>query len=195
VGGREQPIFAPIPGFEELFNVGDQNGAGPSLAGPIHCRGPQPKGKSTQVNLFPRSENNVDQIIEPVKSRKFTPSSTTRGTKRSRVEDQGYEYDTDDEDDQEPTVSTTVTESFHVGDIEALKSFYETRFRELTMKPMRDIVTTWVKRLEPRRQQQHGPYQRYADRRGAKPKAYTKPPWWPNSVPYVEPSHLKLQRE
>lgn len=74
------------------------------------------------------------------------------------------------------------------------------------MKPMRDIVTAWVKRLEPRRQKQYGPYQRYKYIDGANGseihttsrsgrKQSTKPPWWPSDVPYVEPSHLKLQRK
>lgn len=102
------------------------------------------------------------------------------------------EHDADGEEEPE-VVPADVTLSFHVGDIEALKAFYAVRFRELTMKPMRDIVTAWVKRLEPRRQQKFGPYQRYPERRGGKPKTFIKPSWWPAAVPYVEPSHLKLQ--
>lgn len=63
------------------------------------------------------------------------------------------------------------------------------------MKPMRDVVTAWVKRLEPKRQKKFGPYQRYdLDARSEKAKS-VKPPWWPADIPYVEPSHLKLERK
>lgn len=87
------------------------------------------------------------------------------------------------------------TFTFSIGDIASLQTFYKTRFRELTMKPMRDIVTAWVKKIEPKRQKKYGRYQRYNANSRLNKTNSIKPPWWPADVPYVEPSHLKLERE
>ncbi|KAF9728591.1 hypothetical protein PMIN01_13419 [Paraphaeosphaeria minitans] len=85
--------------------------------------------------------------------------------------------------EEDANISTT----FSIGDVDSLKRFYKARFQELTMKPMRDIVAAWVKRLEPERRKKYGAYQRYSNQ----PKSL-KTLWWPVNVPYIEPSHLKL---
>ncbi|KAF1966469.1 hypothetical protein BU23DRAFT_560168 [Bimuria novae-zelandiae CBS 107.79] len=172
VRGREAPVFAPIPGFDHLFRPGDRDVA----------------------SSWSASENRGQvQQIRSTGTAQAHSSEPSRNLKRPRSPFQHDDDNSHDADEPtEPKVKAITVNTFHVGDIESLKAFYEQRFRELTMKPMRDIVTAWVKRLEPRRQQEYGPYQKYVDRRTGKPKAYRKPRWWPAEVPYVEPSHLKL---
>ena len=196
MGSHEEPIFAPIPGFEHVFDVDPEHAAIPSAFSLIkqqrlRAQYPGELERSWKGLKF-RSLNTMTDVTYAPFS---ISSNTTRGVKRSRENrhaGDNKEHDADEKEEPE-TVPVDVTLSFHVGDIEALKDFYAVRFRELTMKPMRDIVTAWVKRLEPRRQQKYGPYQRYPERRNRKGKAFMKPSWWPASVPYVEPSHLKLQ--
>jgi hypothetical protein len=55
------------------------------------------------------------------------------------------------------------------------------------MKPLRPIVTAWIKQLEPKRLSHYGPYHKKLPKE--QPPAST-PPWWPHDVPYEEPSHL-----
>lgn len=55
------------------------------------------------------------------------------------------------------------------------------------MKPLRPIVTAWIKQLEPRRLGAYGPYHKQLP--SQQPPECT-PPWWPGDVPYEEPSHL-----
>jgi hypothetical protein len=122
-------------------------------------------------------------------------SKKARSRKRQRTRNQDHNHDDAHYADEEGEATANVLMSFNIGDVESLKQFYAVRFRELTMKPMRDVVTAWVKRLEPKRQKKYGPYQRYdPDRRPEQSKS-VKPPWWPVDVPYIEPSHLKLQRK
>ena len=68
-----------------------------------------------------------------------------------------------------------------------LKRFFRKRLDELTMKPVRPIVTAWVKLLEPKRLTRFGPYHKKLP--NEQPQECT-PPWWPRDVPYEEPSHL-----
>jgi len=66
------------------------------------------------------------------------------------------------------------------------------------MKPLRGIVTHWVKRLEPQRQGKYGAYLSYAQRKATSKGGNMdaiKPPWWPREVPYIEPAHLQLERK
>lgn len=85
----------------------------------------------------------------------------------------------------EDRVATEEFQSFYVGDIPAFKKFLYRRFDELTMKPLRGIVTHWVKLIEPRRLGDWGKYHEML------PSEAETPPWWPRTVIYKEPSHLK----
>jgi len=69
--------------------------------------------------------------------------------------------------------------------IGAFKKFLYYRFDELTMKPLRGIVTHWVKLLEPERLGCWGKYHEML------PSEAESPPWWPRTVIYKDPSHLK----
>ena len=82
-------------------------------------------------------------------------------------------------------VVTEESHTFYIGDIDAFKEFLYYRFDELTMKPLRGIVTHWVKLLEPRRLGDWGKYHEML------PSEAESPPWWPRTVIYKEPSHLK----
>jgi hypothetical protein len=93
----------------------------------------------------------------------------------------------DDEADKEVSVMTESSRTFHIGDIEALKVFFRQRIDELTMKPVRGMVTSWVKQLEPKRKGGYGPYHKMLPSEA--PDDAT-PPWWPRNVPYIEPAHL-----
>lgn len=92
-----------------------------------------------------------------------------------------------EEVDNEVTVVTEASKTFHIGDIEALKVFFRQRIDELTMKPVRGMVTSWVKQLEPKRKGGYGPYHKMLP--SDAPEDAT-PPWWPRNVPYIEPAHL-----
>ncbi|KAH6201049.1 hypothetical protein HBI53_149330 [Parastagonospora nodorum] len=92
-----------------------------------------------------------------------------------------------DELDNEVAVVTEASKTFHIGDIEALQVFFRQRIDELTMKPVRGMVTSWVKQLEPKRKGGYGPYHKMLPSEA--PEDAT-PPWWPHNVPYIEPAHL-----
>ncbi|PVI07584.1 hypothetical protein DM02DRAFT_284072 [Periconia macrospinosa] len=59
------------------------------------------------------------------------------------------------------------------------------------MKPLRQIVTAWVKRLAPQRNNSYGRYDKRIT--PALNPGCRCPPWWPSNAPYNEPSHLKSQ--
>ncbi|CAA9958044.1 DUF2841 domain containing protein [Pyrenophora teres f. maculata] len=85
------------------------------------------------------------------------------------------------------TISTDTSYHFHIGDLDSLKKFFRRRLDELTTKPVRPIVTAWLKLLEPKRLSIYGRYHKKLPRE--QPPECT-PPWWPHDVPYEEPSHL-----
>ena len=92
-------------------------------------------------------------------------------------------------EDVEPIVVAVTEESysFYIGDIDAFKKFLTRRFDELTMKPLRGIVTGWVKLIEPKRL---GDWGKYHEKKSSEAET---PPWWPKDVIYKEPSHLKKE--
>jgi hypothetical protein len=91
----------------------------------------------------------------------------------------------DSEQDNEDASEKSHT--FYINDINKLIKFFKCRLDELTMKPLRPIVTAWIRQLEPKRLSLYGPYHKKLPK--DKPLGRT-PPWWPNDVPYQEPSHL-----
>ncbi|CAI6333421.1 unnamed protein product [Periconia digitata] len=123
-----------------------------------------------------------------------TPS-TTRSVARPKVprkyirEGDDDDHHKDEQGGSDPHCSRLEANTLLVSDIPAVIKFYHTRFKELTMKPLRQIVTAWVKRLEPSRNRDYGPYDKTVT--PATAKSGTCPPWWPKNTPYTEPSHLK----
>jgi hypothetical protein len=115
-----------------------------------------------------------------------------RNRSNARVAAPEYSDDENDEqyDDRDLKVATELSYTFYIADIEQLIKFFRRRLDELTMKPLRPIVTAWIKQLESKRLTIYGPYHKKL------PKdmpAGSTPPWWPLDVPYEEPSHLDKQ--
>ncbi|KAF1837855.1 hypothetical protein BDW02DRAFT_645047 [Decorospora gaudefroyi] len=124
-----------------------------------------------------------------------TPGPRQQTLKRSRSNEREpttayLRYLSDDDNEEEGNVirgTTEHTRNFYIGNRRALQRFFRQRLVELTMKPLRPIVTAWIKQLEPRRLSRYGPYHKKLAR--TQPPGST-PPWWPRNVPYEEPSHL-----
>ena len=95
------------------------------------------------------------------------------------------EFDQANVDNLSAQTVTEESHNFYIGDIGAFKKFLYYRFDELTMKPLRGIVTHWIKLLEPERLGYWGKYHEML------PSEAESPPWWPRTVIYKEPSHLK----
>ena len=139
----------------------------------------------------------ADRQEKPVVCQLGLPKS--KSLKRSRSVAQGLalarqtdvtnedvnEFNQANVDNLSAQVVTEESHTFYVGDIGAFKEFLYYRFDELTMKPLRGIVTHWVKLLEPRRLSDWGKYHEML------PSEAESPPWWPRTVIYKEPSHLK----
>jgi hypothetical protein len=109
-------------------------------------------------------------------------SSRSSGRKRSLTEGDDSEDDADDNGSQ--SIPSVTTESFNIADVKALKDFWHKRFKCLTLKPTRKVVTAWVEYRWPDRRAY--PY----DRKDC-PAVRGPVPGWPDGVEYREPSHLK----
>jgi hypothetical protein len=116
---------------------------------------------------------------------------STRARVQQRVDSEEDECNDDEEDDLNSAPRRTRTETLYINNLEALTKFYRRRFDEMTMKPLRKIITEWVGRLEPQRQSKYGKYDNKLPSKRSEPS----PPWWPSYCPYREPSHLKRERE
>ena len=104
----------------------------------------------------------TDKQEKPVVCQLGLPKS--KSLKRSRSVAQGLalarqtdvtnedvnEFDQANVDNLSAQVVNEESHTFYIGDIGAFKEFLYYRFDELTMKPLRGIVTHWVKLLEPK---------------------------------------------
>jgi hypothetical protein len=143
-----------------------------------------------QIERGPNASNNNACSNIPATSR-GVKRGRGRPPKRKRAVE---EEDADDEEhgsDFDTKPAQTPTQSIFVNDIPALTKFFQRRFDEMTMKPLRKITTEWVGRLEPKRQSKYGRY----DGKLPTERKTDSPPWWPLTCPYREPSHLKRERE
>lgn len=179
-------MYSIIPGYEDLFEQPRQEERIPS----------------TKVT---KSEFKPPQANAPQAPRKIctaSESSRVAGKRRRQTELSDDESEGDilgKKERRRPAFKCEqASHDLNIGDIEGLKHFYGVRLQELTMKPLRDIVTAWVKRLEPKRQKKYGPYFRFKPNEPIPTSSISRsrcPPWWPAEVPYIEPSHLKLRRK
>jgi hypothetical protein len=94
-------------------------------------------------------------------------------------------------EEHDPVATRVHAERTYINDIEGLVKFYRCRFDELTMKPLRKVITQWITKIEPQRSTTYGSYD--ARLPPDRPKG-TTPPWWPDHCPYLEPSHLRRER-
>jgi hypothetical protein len=125
-------------------------------------------------------------------TRQQNPRKRTRSTARGRTQRAVAQDVSDDEydeqyDDQDVRVATEKSYNLYIGDVPEVKKFYHRRLDELTMKPLRPIVTAWIKQREPKRLSNFGPYHK---KLACDMPPECTPPWWPRDVPYEEPSHL-----
>ncbi|KAJ4331018.1 hypothetical protein N0V95_009963 [Ascochyta clinopodiicola] len=202
--GRTEPVYKPLAGHEHLFKarpmVNSQtcfSSRASSMHRPIQPAPTQVSG--TLHRIVPESPHTAQFQKQPVSRRQKKPATQRHGLlkskslKRARSLGQGLTpnrkidatNDNLDDDDQTVELVTEVSFTFYIGDIDAFKNFLHRRFDELTMKPLRGIVTHWVKLLEPRRLGDWGKYHEML------PSEADTPPWWPKTVIYKEPSHLK----
>jgi hypothetical protein len=112
---------------------------------------------------------------------KRSRSVAREGTQQQHIA-QDFSYGEQDNED-----ASEKSHTFYISDIDELKKFFKCRLNELTMRPVRPIVTAWIKQLEPKRLSLYGTYHGKLPK--DKPPGCT-PPWWPYDVPYQEPSHL-----
>ncbi|KAI0578281.1 DUF2841 domain-containing protein [Pyrenophora tritici-repentis] len=171
--GREEVTYKPIPGFEHLWNGTEQAQVAPS---------PPPAP-------LPRCQTPAPTVQAPAPAPALSTAPERRKRKRTRaiVQDSSEDDIDDHYGPRDVTISTHTAYHFHIGDLDALKKFFRRRLDELTTKPVRPIVTAWLKLLEPKRLSIYGRYHKKLPRE--QPPACT-PPWWPHDVPYEEPSHL-----
>jgi hypothetical protein len=94
-----------------------------------------------------------------------------------------------DEEDENRVVAKDESNTFYIGDSKELKRFMLQRLEELSMELLKGIVANWIKLLEPRRFKVYGKY--HNNLPSQMPDA--TPPWWPKTVIYKKPSHLKKE--
>ncbi|KAJ4367018.1 actin cytoskeleton and mitosis protein [Neocucurbitaria cava] len=218
--GRELPyyheipgfVYQPLPGFEHCFKPRDLSQGTPSTRGAPDSSQTCTRSQESQPAESQQHAAYTERIHQ---SRQFQGTSARslysgsgrsagskpqrrRTLKRSRsgvrsirqytpTEYSSDEEDDDVDDDRDVKVATEQSFSFYIGDIGELKRFFRRRFDELTTRPLRTIVTAWIKQLEPRRLGGYGKYHKQLP--SEQPPGCT-PPWWPEDVPYNEPSHL-----
>ncbi|PVH93533.1 hypothetical protein DM02DRAFT_634475 [Periconia macrospinosa] len=114
-----------------------------------------------------------------------------RGVKRARSTRRRHASNDLEHEDPDPVPRRSEEYALLISDESAIKAFYQVRFKELTMKPLRQIVTAWDRRLAPQRNNSFGRYDKRIT--PALNPGCRCPPWWPSNAPYNEPSHLKSQ--
>ncbi|KAH6622096.1 hypothetical protein C7974DRAFT_215983 [Boeremia exigua] len=200
--GRTQPVYKPLAGLEHLFKAQPRTSPQASFSSrtsdirrpirlePARVPGPPQHATEPAQQAKPQIKPTGRQR-KAVAPRQSLPKS--RSLKRCRSVAQGSAsdrkavVDNDEEANQTIGVVTEEAQTFYIGDVDAFQRFLHCRFDELTMKPLRGIVTHWVKLLEPRRLGDWGKYHEML------PSEADTPPWWPETVIYKEPSHLKKE--
>jgi hypothetical protein len=160
-----QLVLKPFVGFEHLF-PGDAT----RHSSPVSCSSP-PK---PQEAVSPASP--IECVFVPERPRKRSRAKRDE-IERSRSPGMRRPHD------------LKTSNTFDVGDLDGIKLFYRTRLREIGLKALRQIVTEWVKIVEPNRLRSYGAYHKKIPSKG--PPGRT-PPWWPKEVPYEEPAHLPV---
>ncbi|KAF2994565.1 hypothetical protein E8E13_000117 [Curvularia kusanoi] len=201
--GRTEPVYKPLAGHEHLFRAQPIApprtpfvNLAPKPIRPIQAA-PTPVPRSSRP-ATPEQEQNTGSRQQSLSCEQKGPSAQrqdrlkSKSLKRTRSVARGLSASrkvalNEDVDESKDAIEilTEETRTFYIGDVNAFKEFLHCRFDELTMKPLRGIVTHWVKLLEPRRLGDWGKYHEML------PSEAETPPWWPATVIYKEPSHLK----
>jgi hypothetical protein len=85
-----------------------------------------------------------------------------------------------------------------IGDTPKVLDYYERSLKHFRQVNCRQILKTFIKFIEPRKQAKH-PYNGGKPPAGAPPgekgdPEMTKPEWWPANVVHKEPDHLRKDR-
>ncbi|KAL9121284.1 MAG: hypothetical protein Q9187_002160 [Circinaria calcarea] len=102
-------------------------------------------------------------------------------------------------EDDEYAGAGTIQKQIMVGDEEAMKNYYLTRFKQIQQVPCKSIAKAWIKLIEPKKQVKH-PYNggKKARSMGIMKNGgeLTRPDWWPKrGCPHKEPDHQKKERK
>ncbi|KAI8930713.1 hypothetical protein NX059_012322 [Plenodomus lindquistii] len=183
--GRQVLTYQPIPGFEHLLHGYVLSQGEPGCHGPVVAEQPSQTATPTPETVTCVQSSRQARALPKQKSLKRS-RSVACGPANHQAHIQHDDEDICD-DDTDIAASDETANTFYVGDIDRLSKFYRRRLEELTMKPLRPIVTAWIKQLEPRRLGSYGPYHKKMP--SQRPPQCT-PEWWPHDVRYEEPSHL-----
>ena len=179
-----QVVIKPLPGFEHLFSttvLPQEPSPSPSHSPPEGDHEPE-----TQVKTEAEHVSLVQVTPGPSGSRKRSPSQST-------LQDHDQDHDPDQPKKRrtyERRKTDKAVYTLHIGHEETTKHFYRTRLREIGLKALRQIVTEWVKIIEPNRLRLYGPYHKKSP---SKSDPARSPPWWSKDVPYEEPAHLQVK--
>lgn len=133
------------------------------------------------------------------KNRKRTrPASLYKSStvKKSRMQPLTGDCPMEDADMQQPKEASSETKSMQIGDLEAWLSFIHHTFETILQTTCKDLLTAWIKGIEPKKQSRY-PYSGTKDVESKATFDANKIPWWwPRdgnglSVVHREPHHLK----
>ena len=180
---NDQPVVKSIPPKPIVRHLPSVDAADAELV-------PSSRAQSLKT---PNDARN-DRIIPTIEREEGSPEAPAKrhGVKRDdQSSTQARKRGVDESNEDLDRFPKKRSLALYINDIEALTKFYKRRFHEMTLKPLRKIVTEWVARLEPKRQLTYGRYDKEIPSKRSKPS----PPWWPSDCPYWEPSHLKCAGE
>lgn len=186
--GREVLTYQPIPGFEHLLHgKAVSQGTPPSYGAPVAFHQPSDPQHAVYAREPVACHQPQQAPAQQSRRRTLKRSRSVTCTATQHQSQSHHDDEEDFDDDNEVRTSNEAAYTFYVGDVDQLSKFYRRRLEELTMKPLRPIVTAWIKQLEPRRLGSYGPYHKKMP--SQRPPECT-PDWWPRDVRYEEPSHL-----
>lgn len=112
---------------------------------------------------------------------------------------QGSDAEENNDQDDGYAGAGTLQKQIMVGDEEAMKHYYLTRFKQIQQIPCKSIAKAWIKLIEPKKQVKH-PYNggKKARRMGVLKNGgeLTRPDWWPKrGCPHKEPDHQRKERK
>ena len=174
-------VIKPLSGFEHLFSTTVL----PQEPSPSPSHSP-PEG---ELETEPQVKTEGEQHTSLARVTPAPSGSRKRSPSLSSLHDQEL-----DQPKKRRTYERRKTDkavyTLHIGDEESTKHFYRTRLREIGLKALRQIVTEWVKIIEPNRLRLYGPYHKKSP---SKSDPARSPPWWSKDVPYEEPAHLQVK--
>jgi hypothetical protein len=139
-----------VPGFEHFRWTQEDHQGSP---GSSSQRQTQESGKqSCNIDAPPIQHADTDSdkaTTRPSAPKKSLKRTRSEGPARRLRQARGGDGEVSG-DEEEGGVPPETTGSFCMGNIEGLKEFFRHRIDELTMKPVRGIMTAWIKILEPK---------------------------------------------